>query len=68
MMMRECLGFLKSRLKKNKHDALFGHFVFHDVRKKPNENTQDDTNARRTTHFSNTNSTLKRRERERERS
>ena len=42
-MMRECLGFLKSRLKKNKHDALFGHFVFHDVRKKPNENTRETT-------------------------
>ena len=41
--MRECLGFLKSRLKKNKHDALFGHFVFHDVRKKPNENTRETT-------------------------
>ena len=40
--------FLKSRFEKKKH-ALFGHFVFQDVRKKPNENTQDDNNARRTT-------------------
>ena len=65
-LVRKVRVFEKSFWKKK---ALFRHFVFHDVRKKPNENTQDDTNARRTTtHFSNTNSTLKRRERERERS
>ena len=59
---------VKSRFEKKKQKALFGHFVFHDVRKKPNENTQDDTNARqRTTRRANTNSTLKRREREKER-
>jgi hypothetical protein len=58
---------VKKVVLKKKSTHFLGTFVFH-VRKKPNENTQDDTNARRTTHFSNTNSTLKRRERERERS
>jgi hypothetical protein len=41
----ENVEFLKSRLKKNKH-ALFGHFVFHDVRKKPNDNTHKTTRTR----------------------
>ena len=58
---------LKSRVLKKKSTHFLGILSSNDVRKKPNENTHD-TNARRTTHFLNTNSTLKRRERERERS
>ena len=59
---------VKKVVLKKKSTHFLGTFVFH-VRKKPNENTQDDTNARqRTTRRANTNSTLKRRERERERS
>ena len=56
-LVRKVRVFEKSFWKKK---ALFGHFVFHDVRKKPNENTQDDTNARQRTTRARTQTTLKR--------
>ena len=46
-------SFWKVAFEKKKHTHFFGHFVFRDVRKKPNDNTHDN-NARRTTH-ANTN-------------